>query len=109
MSAAEITADLAVAGAAQLLERAAASMTKAAHAVPKARRRHPVATDLLAAADTLAAGRDLLCTHHDPGWPANSGDPPWARLISSRPYGRPGLWWTRGRRARSAVRLGSCR
>jgi hypothetical protein len=74
-------ADLAVVGAAQLLDRAAASMTNAVRALPPATRRHPAAAGLREAADSLAAGRDLLSTHHDPGTTGSA----WAPLIRSRP------------------------
>jgi hypothetical protein len=77
--------DLAAAGAAQLLARAAASMNVAADVAPKARRRHPVITHLRAATGCLVVGRDLLSTHHDPARSGSDAGSPWAGLIGSRP------------------------
>jgi hypothetical protein len=77
--------DLAAAGAAQMLARAAASMNVAADVAPRARRRHPAVTHLRAATGCLVAGRDLLSTHHYPARPGGDAGSPWAGLIGSRP------------------------
>jgi hypothetical protein len=77
--------NLPVPGAAEMLGRAAISMSRAADAMTGTRRRHPVVTGLRAAADCLAAGHDLLQTHYEPGWPGWDAGSPWAQLIGSRP------------------------
>ena len=77
--------ELTIIGIRLTLLRAAESMHRVGQTVAApASTGHPAAADLHAAADALAAGRDLLRTH-DSGTSHPGNDPLWASALNARP------------------------